>query len=58
MNEKEKCQRPIFSSEWTEDLSKTRLRRSMALKSRRTEKDGVRFPGDFSYSALTTGNMI
>jgi hypothetical protein len=45
----------LFVGEWTEDLSKTRLRQGMALK---IETDGngvVRFLGDYSYSARFDG---
>jgi hypothetical protein len=45
----------LFAGEWTEDLSKTRLRQGMALKIEREGKDGVRFSGDFSYSARFDG---
>jgi hypothetical protein len=45
----------LFSGEWTEDLSKTRMRQGMALKIEGDGKDGVRFSGDFSYSARFDG---
>src|SRR5579863_2861691 len=45
----------LFAGEWTEDLSKTRLRQGMALKIDADGKDGVRFSGDFSYSARFDG---
>jgi hypothetical protein len=45
----------LFAGEWTEDLSKTRLRQGMALKIESDGKDGVRFSGDFSYSARFDG---
>jgi hypothetical protein len=44
----------LFAGEWTEDLSKTRLRQGMALKIE-ADGDGVRFSGDFSYSAHFDG---
>ena len=44
-----------FAGEWTEDLSKTRLRQGLALKIEADGKDGVRFSGDFSYSARFDG---
>jgi hypothetical protein len=44
-----------FAGEWTEDLSKTRLRQGMALKIDADGKDGVHFSGDFSYSARFDG---
>jgi hypothetical protein len=45
----------LFAGEWTEDLSKTRLRQGMALKIEANGKDGVHFSGDFSYSARFDG---
>jgi hypothetical protein len=45
----------LFAGEWTEDLSKTRLRQGMALKIDADGKDGVRFTGDFSYTARFDG---
>jgi|SRR5580704_5043410 hypothetical protein len=44
-----------FAGEWTEDLSKTRLRQGMALKFEADGAEGVRFSGDFSYSARFDG---
>jgi len=45
----------LFAGEWTEDLSKTRMRQGMALKIEAEGTDGVRFSGDFSYSARFDG---
>jgi hypothetical protein len=45
----------LFAGEWTEDLSKTRLRQGLALKIEADGKDGVRFSGDYSYSARFDG---
>ena len=45
----------LFSGEWTEDLSKTRLRQGMALKIEAEGNGGVHFSGDFSYSAHFDG---
>jgi hypothetical protein len=45
----------LFAGEWTEDLSKTRMRQGMPLKIEADGKDGVRFSGDFSYSAHFDG---
>ncbi|HTU41781.1 MAG TPA: hypothetical protein VMF10_08735 [Candidatus Aquilonibacter sp.] len=45
----------LFAGDWTEDLSKTRLRQGMALKIEPEGKDGVRFSGDFSYTARFDG---
>jgi hypothetical protein len=45
----------LFAGEWTEDLSKTRLRQGLALKIEADGKDGVRFSGEFSYTARFDG---
>jgi len=45
----------LFAGEWTQDRSKTRLRQGMTLKIEADGKDGVRFSGDFSYSARFDG---
>jgi hypothetical protein len=45
----------LFAGEWTEDLSKTRLRQGLVLKIAADGKDGVRFSGDFSYTARFDG---
>jgi hypothetical protein len=45
----------LFAGEWTEDLSKTRLRQGMALKIETEGNGGVRFSGDYSYSARFDG---
>jgi len=45
----------LFAGQWTEDLSKTQLRQGMALKIDPDGKDGVRFSGDFSYTARFDG---
>jgi hypothetical protein len=47
----------LFAGEWTEDLSKTRLRQGLALKIEADGKDGVRFSGDFSYIARFDGKQ-
>ena len=39
----------LLAGEWTEDLSKTRLRQGMVLKIEADGNGGVRFSGDFSY---------
>lgn len=44
-----------FAGEWTEDLSKTRLRQGLMLKIEAEGTDGVRFSGDFSYTARFDG---
>ncbi len=45
----------LFAGVWTEDLSKTRLRQGLVLKIEADGKDGVRFSGDFSYTARFDG---
>jgi hypothetical protein len=44
-----------MAGEWTQDLSKTRLRQGLALKIEADGKDGVRFSGEFSYTAHFDG---
>jgi hypothetical protein len=46
-----------FVGEWTQDLSKTRLRQGLALKIEADGSGGVRFLGDFSYSARFDGKQ-
>jgi hypothetical protein len=45
----------LFAGEWTQDMSKTRLAQGLALKIEPDGKDGVRFLGDFSYTARFDG---
>ena len=45
----------LFSGEWTEDLSKSRLRQGLALKIDADGNDGVRFSADYSYTARFDG---
>jgi hypothetical protein len=45
----------LFAGEWTEDPSKSRLRQGLALKIEPDGKGGVRFLGDYSYSAGLDG---
>ena len=45
----------LFAGEWTEDLSKTRMRQGIPLKIEADANGGVRFSGDFSYSARFDG---
>jgi hypothetical protein len=45
----------LFAGEWTQDLSKTRMRQGMTLKIEPEGNGGVRFSGDFSYSARFDG---
>jgi hypothetical protein len=46
-----------LAGEWTEDLSKTRLRQGLLLKIDADGKDGVRFSGEFSYTARFDGKQ-
>jgi hypothetical protein len=45
----------LFAGEWTQDMSKTLLRQGLALRIEADGQDGVRFSGDFSYSARFDG---
>ena len=45
----------LFAGEWTQDLSKTRLRQGLLLKIEANGSGGVRFLGDFSYTARFDG---
>jgi hypothetical protein len=45
----------LFAGEWTEDMSKTRLRQGLVLKIEADGKDGIRFSWDFSYTAHFDG---
>jgi hypothetical protein len=45
----------LFSGEWTQDLSKTRLQQGLALKIEADGNDGVRFSADYSYAAHFDG---
>jgi len=44
-----------MAGEWTEDLSKSRLRQGLVLKIEADGQDGVRFSGEFSYTARFDG---
>jgi len=46
-----------LAGEWTQDLSKTRLRQGLVLKIEADGKDGVRFSGEFSYTARFDGKQ-
>jgi hypothetical protein len=46
-----------LAGEWTEDLSKTRLRQGLALKIEADGDGGVRFSGDYSYTARFDGKQ-
>jgi hypothetical protein len=44
-----------FAGDWTQDVSKTRLRQGMLLKIDAVGSDGVHFAGDYSYTAHFDG---
>jgi hypothetical protein len=44
-----------FAGEWTQDLRKTRLRQGLVLEIEADGTDGVRFLGEFSYTARFDG---
>ncbi|MGB6690854.1 MAG: hypothetical protein WBE76_23720 [Terracidiphilus sp.] len=46
-----------IAGEWTQDLGKTRMRQGLLLKIEEEGKDGVRFSGDFSYTARFDGKQ-
>jgi len=45
----------LFAGEWTEDASKSQMEQGMSLKIEANGNDGVRFSGDYSYSARFDG---
>ena len=47
----------VFAGEWTQDLSKSRLRQGLVLKIEADGSGGVRFLGDFSYTARFDGKQ-
>jgi hypothetical protein len=47
----------FFAGEWTQDLSKTRLRQGLVLKIETDGSGGIRFLGDFSYTARFDGKQ-
>ena len=47
----------LFAGEWTQDLSKTRLRQGLVLKIEVDGRDGIHFLGDFSYTARFDGRQ-
>jgi len=50
-----KAARDPLAGEWTQDLSKTRLRQGSTLKIEPDGNDGVRFSSDYSYTARFDG---
>jgi hypothetical protein len=47
----------LFAGEWTQDLSKTRLRQGLVLKIEPDGNGGIRFLGEFSYTAHFDGKQ-
>jgi hypothetical protein len=47
----------LFAGDWTQDLSKTRLRQGLVLKIETDGGGGTRFLGDFSYTARFDGKQ-
>jgi hypothetical protein len=47
----------LFAGEWTQDLSKTRLRQGLMLKIEADGSGDIRFLGDFSYTARFDGKQ-
>ncbi len=47
----------LFAGEWTQDLSKTRLRQGLTLKIESDGRGAIRFLGDFSYTASFDGKQ-
>jgi hypothetical protein len=45
----------LLAGEWTQDLSKTRLRQGLVLKVEPDGDGGIRFSGEFSYTARFDG---
>jgi hypothetical protein len=45
----------LFAGEWTQDLSKTRLLQGLVLRIEADGAEGVRFSGEFSYTARFDG---
>jgi len=52
-----KLAKDLLAGEWTQDLSKTRLRQGLVLKIEPDGMGGVRFSGDFSYDARFDGKQ-
>jgi hypothetical protein len=52
-----KVAKDLFAGEWTQDLSKTRLRQGLVLKIDADGPGAVHFLGDFSYTARFDGKQ-
>ena len=53
----EKTANDLFVGEWTQDLGKTRLQQGLVIKIESDGNGGVRFQGDFSYTARFDGKQ-
>ena len=47
----------LFAGEWTEDLSKTRMRQGLVLKIEQDGTSAVHFQGNYSYTARFDGKQ-
>jgi hypothetical protein len=47
----------LFAGDWAQDLSKTRLRQGLVIKIEADGEHGVRFSGEFSYTARFDGKQ-
>ena len=52
-----KAARDLFAGDWTQDMSKSFLRQGTPLKIEAAGNDGVRFSGEFSYTARFDGKQ-
>ncbi|MGB0064589.1 MAG: hypothetical protein WBP85_09105 [Terracidiphilus sp.] len=52
-----KVARDLFAGEWTEDLSKTRMRQRLTLEIEADGNNGVRFSGAYDYTARFDGKQ-
>jgi hypothetical protein len=52
-----KAAKDLFAGEWTQDLGKTRLQQGLVLKIEADGSGGIRFLGDFSYTARFDGKQ-
>jgi hypothetical protein len=50
-----KAANDLFAGEWTQDLTKTRMRQGLSLKIEPDGAEGVRFSGEFSYTGRFDG---
>ena len=49
--------RDLFAGEWTQDLSKTRLRQGLVVKIEPDGSDGIRFSGGYSFTGRFDGKQ-